>query len=431
MIEIRITSGNGGRWRRAALLMIGALLLLWLGYVARAIWIPLLIAFLIAMVLDPLVDRMERRGWSRLKGATVIYLLFFVVFGVTLAFALPAIITQTTEVVNALGQYLPSDSETETKHALRRLLHKAHATPFVENTVLHASAQISQAVGKAGTWLGSMAQGMASNLIWLVIIPIVAFYALKDFHILFARMLLLVPRENRSFVQRVVNEVSAIFVRYLRGLMVVCVLNALATTGALALFHVPNALALGAISGVLYMVPYLGAALTIALIAGVTLMSGTVQSMLVIVAAMIVLHHVIFDQIITPRIVGQHVGLHPLLSIIALLIGGTLLGILGMILAVPFAATVQMILVTVFPKLGQPIEVPTGEELHEIANELAGQQTGDEVNDMADVHETLVAAVDSAEDEAAPPESGTIVSEQKPVPLSAESQASSTPTSPV
>jgi predicted PurR-regulated permease PerM len=393
------------RWRRGITLCVTLLLFLWLAYIAREVWLPLCIAFLIAMVLDPLVDRMERRGWSRLRGATVIYLAFFVTGSVILTFAVPAIITQTTAVVNSIGQYLPGETDTQTKRSLEKLLHKAHASPFVEHTVLNASTQISRSFNSAGAWLGSMAQGVAANLIWIVIIPIVAFYALKDFHVIFARLLLLLPREQRSLAEQLINQTSAIFVRYLRGLMIVCALNAVVTAVVLACLRLPNAIALGAISGALYTVPYLGAALTVTLIAGVALMSGTIKSALIITGIILVLHNVVFDQILTPRIVGQHVGLHPILSIIALLVGAALLGIVGMILAVPVAATVQMILVNMFPKLTQPIEVPAGHEFNAKVEEMVEQQqqqnTSDEMQDMVDFHQTIIEAVELAEENTA------------------------------
>ncbi|HZO86966.1 MAG TPA: AI-2E family transporter [Chthonomonadaceae bacterium] len=405
MIEIRISAGNSRRWVRGILLFLGLVLALWLAYLVREIWLPLILALLIAMVLDPIVDRMERRGWSRLRGAAVIYLLFFITVAVILTFAVPAIITQASQVVSSIGQYLPSDSDTQTKRALLRLLHKAHANALVQNTVLNSSARISLAMGHLGMWFGNLAQGFAANLIWLVLIPILAFYFLKDFHILLARLLLLVPHEHRNTAERLVNDISAIFAGYLRGLVIVCALNAAFTAFVLAMFQVPNPLALGAISGVLYMVPYLGAALTILMIGAVVLMSSTVQMMLIVVVTMILLHHVIFDQIITPRIVGRHVGLHPILSLLALLVGGSLLGIVGMILAVPFAAIVQIVLVTLFPKLIQPIEVPEGERLHEKAGQIAeAAQKTDEIKDMVDVHQTLVALVDSADENVPSPE---------------------------
>src|SRR5207245_1327752 len=102
---------------------------------------------------------------------------------------------------------------------------------------------------------------------------------------IYARLLLMVPRRYRPLAQQFLNDVTGIFVRYLRGLLVVCALNGIATALILAMFRVPNALALGAISGVMYMVPYLGAAITIAVTAGICLMSSGVQMTLVIVKA--------------------------------------------------------------------------------------------------------------------------------------------------
>ena len=412
MLEIQIHASDSGRWRRNGALLVGLLFAVYVGYVVREIWLPLMIAFLIAMVLDPLVDKMESRGWSRLKGAVVIYALFFALLGGGLTFAVPAVVGQTTAITREIGQYLPSDTgknaESETRHKLKVLLMRMRATPVVENTVLRASGQISNAFTHANAWFGKAAEAALGNLLWVIIIPLVSFYALKDLHLIYARLLLMIPRQSRATAQNLLNEVSSIFARYLRGLMIVCALNGLATFLLLWKFGVPNAAGLAGISGVMYMVPYIGAALTILLVGGVCLMAS--KPVLLIVFLMVLLHHVFFDQIVTPRIVGQHVGLHPILSIIALLMGATLLGIPGMILAVPIAATVQMILLAIFPKLGSPIEVPTGEQLHnrvEAANNLpappdepeqanATQPTGT-MAQVSAAHQTIVDAVDEAE----------------------------------
>src|SRR5438477_13194109 len=114
--------------------------------------------------------------------------------------------------------------------------------------------------------------------------------------------------------------------------MLVAALNGLATWLLLLLLGVPNALMLGVLAGLLYSIPYLGAVMTIILVAGASFVApgGGLNYMLMVVAANILLHQIIFDQIISPRILGGHVGLHPILSIIALLIGNSLLGIMGM-----------------------------------------------------------------------------------------------------
>jgi putative permease len=401
MIDIHINVGETRRWRKSVILFSVVCLGLWLAYQVREIWLPLLIALLIAMVLDPLVDRMESRGWSRLKSALLIYLAFFTFLIGTLVLAVPPLISQTTTITNSVSSILPTDMDTGNPNQMRvrlqKMMKKLHAEPWVQNVVVHTSSQISQAFNSASAWFGRVAQAALSNLLWVVIIPLVSFYALKDLHLIYARLLMLIPRDQRTNAQDIINKISAIFVQYLRGLMIVCALNGVATAVVLSLFGVPNALGLGGISGVLYTVPYLGPGLTILLIGGFSFMAH--KATLVIVIAMVILHSLIFDQIITPRVLGQHVGLHPILSIVALLAGGSLLGILGMILAVPLAATLQMIVMTLFPKMAAPIEVPSGEQLHQhVASQPAYQSNDDEILDTVDVHQTIVAAVDSAED---------------------------------
>ena len=171
--------------------------------------------------------------------------------------------------------------------------------------------------------------------------------------------LLVVPARNRPQIQTAVSEVTIIFGKYLRGLGLVSVLNGIATCILLEVLRVPSAILLGMIAGVLYSVPYIGAILTVALTAAVAFIGGGMQPMLIAVGASVVLHQIIFDQIITPRILGSHVGLHPILSIIALLAGNLLLGIIGMILAVPIAACIQIAVLTVLPKLAFDVEIST------------------------------------------------------------------------
>ncbi len=413
MFELRIGSLDPARLRRNLLIGVCLLVSLWLAYLVREVWLPLLIAFLIALVLDPLVDRMEARGWSRLKGSLLIFAAFFVVTSGALALTIPAVITETMAMTKSISAYIPSgENESQTKASLRRILKKAHASPFLEETVLRASAQISDAFGKSSTYVGDAAKGIMSNLLWVVVIPIVAFYALKDFHIIYARLLMIVPHEQRGLTQNMINEITTIFVSYLRGLLIVCALNAAATAALLFAFRVPNAIALGAIAGLLYVVPYFGPVLTYVMVGGACISSGEIslQMMAIIIGLLIVLHSLIFDQIITPRIVSNEVGLHPIFSIVALLIGGSLLGIVGMILAVPVAGVIQMALKVIFPRLAQSIEVPAGEQLHARVQEMEGGGPEPGAAESAiDVHQTIVDAVDNAD--AAVPDRVTVIGE--------------------
>jgi len=322
-------------------------------YVVREIWLPLGIAFLIAMILDPVVDRMERRGFSRFLSSLVIFVGFFAALAGLLYFIVPRVAEQARNVSQKATEYLPERSP----QGIESFLNRNHVAHSIRPVVSRAIMQIDSAIAGAARWLGENALHMASNLIWLIIIPIVAFSALKDFHLILAKTLLLVPRGKREFVQTMVSESTAVFAKFMRGMALVSVLNGLTTWIVLLAFGVEGALMLGIIATIVYPVPYFGAIITVALIAGVSFVTGGLDQMVLVLGANIVLQQIIFDQIVTPRILGRSVGLHPIWSIFALLVGNALLGLIGMILAVPIAACIQIAIVSVVPKLGYEIDV--------------------------------------------------------------------------
>jgi predicted PurR-regulated permease PerM len=164
----------------------------------------------------------------------------------------------------------------------------------------------------------------------------------------------------------------------------------------------PNAFTLGAIAGVLYSVPYLGALLTIVLVSGVAFLAGGLKYMILVVGLNVLLHQILFDQIITPRILGSHVGLHPILSIVALLAGNVLLGILGMVLAVPVAASIQVVVLTLVPKLRH--EVALSADAHaapdttaSLSEETKEQQASTDATE--ELHRSVGQAVDNIEEQ--------------------------------
>ena len=400
------------RWLWIAVLVGVAI---WLAYLVRDIWLPLSIAFLIAMVLDPVVDRMERRRWSRLAATTLIFAGFFAAAGTLLYFATPVIVRQAADISVEARRYIPGPDNPGAGKRLERVLDRAKAPPWLRAVADRAVVGAKLSITRSAVWLSAHALELASNLVWLVIIPIVSFYALKDFHLIFAKGLLLVPRERRDFVQTMVAEVTAIFARFMRGLMLVSFLNGLATCLLLLALHVPNAFFLGAAAGVLYTIPYFGAIVTIVMVAGMAIATpgATASFVLTVIALNVLLHQALFDQIITPRILGGHVGLHPILSIVALLIGNVLLGILGMLLAVPIAASIQMVVLALVPKLNHEIAMPA--DLHEpdASRESLEEETKEaqlRVEATEHLHTAVNQAVNELEKEVEAGESGRLAS---------------------
>jgi len=386
------------KWRRWLVIALILVAVAYLAYLVRQVWIPLAIAFVIAMVLDPSVDRLERRGWSRLAGTSLIFASFVLVLTTALFFTVPILAKEGAAIQERFDKVLPDRSP----EGIRKLLDTTTLSPPTKAVVAKAADGVIEAGQNTARWLSTHTLEVVTNLVWLVIIPIVAFYALKDFHLILAKGLLLVPKHRREFVQTMMSETTAIFGKYMRGILLVSFLNGLTTYFVLLILGTPSALMLGILAAVLYTIPYVGAVLTVAAIGGVAFVSKGVDFMILNVAANILLHQVLFDNVIVPRILGGHVGLHPILAIFALLVGNVLLGLVGMIIAVPVAACIQIAIVAMVPKLKEEVDIP---ELEDDSVESLASKTREQhekVDATEELHSAVTEAVENIEAQITP-----------------------------
>lgn len=365
---LRITGTLAGWLLLAALVLYGC-------WAVRAVWPPFFVAFVMAVALAPVVDRLEAKRWPRWLAAATVYLLLFGAIAAMLFVLVPEVSNQVLQIVADLrGRFRldqPADLNRNMAEQIRLFGRKNEIPSWMIAPALQQAKNSASLVAVALDRFARLLVGLIPNLIWVVLVPVVAFYALVDYHRIFAKALLLFPREKRDEVRTIASDVAVVFGKYLRGLGIVCLLNTFATIVVLTLFPAtrPYAAALGLIAGLLYAVPYLGAIVSTALISLVALTSpdgGSLQTMLIVTASMLLLHQILFDQVIAPRVLGGHVGLHPILSILALMSGEALFGIAGMLVAVPVAASIQIIILHGMPRLGRKIEVkpqetsPTG-----------------------------------------------------------------------
>lgn len=397
MKQVTVWVPDAREMRTWLLRVVGLFFALYLAYVVREIWLPLGLAFLVALVLDPVVDRMEARGWKRASATAFIFGSFILILAGLIVLALPYVVSQSAALQAGFNKSFPDTSHD----GMVRSFNKMHLPDWVANIGVRIFDSIRANLAQSSAWLTDYGMRFLSNLVWVVIVPIVAFYALRDFHMILAKGLLIVPSKQRNLVQTAVTEISAVFARFLRGLAIVSAMNGVATWLLLWVLKVPSALVLGIVAGVLYGVPYLGAILTTVLTAAVAFIAGGVQLMALAVGASVLLHSIVFDQIITPRILGGHVGLHPILSIIALLAGNLVLGIIGMILAVPIAACIQIAVLALVPKLGHEIELPTPTSPGTSVSKLEAETTEDhlEADATPDIHQMVTNAVENVEKE--------------------------------
>ncbi len=318
----------------------------WLLYLLSPILTPFIVSAFLAYLGDPLVDRLEAR---RLPRTLAVTLVFCVIVGGVLLLLL-ILVPRVESQLTHLAHQLPIYAEWLRGHAepwLGELLGEGDAGLDPE-LLRKALADHWQSAGGllAGLWKSVSASGMAL-LGWLAnlfLIPVVTFYLLRDWDELVAAVHALLPRDRAALWARLARESDQVLGAFLRGqLLVMFALGVIYTTG-LWLVGLDFALLIGMFAGLVSFVPYLGliVGILVAGIAAVLQFQGWEQ--LPWVVLVFVVGQLLEGTVLTPRLVGERIGLHPVAVIFAVMAGGQLYGFFGVLLALPVAAVAMVLL---------------------------------------------------------------------------------------
>lgn len=327
------------------LLLLAAIVLL------REVLLPLFIALGAAYVFDPLIDRFERWKIPRTWGILLLTLLIALALTGILLYVVPRLAQQLEELQTRLPGYWNRASTS----LLPRLesFRQQHALEFDQGLAW----LIEQAKSHGGALLAGVSAGLAASfrslgsllakLVGLVIIPVMTFYLLRDFDELKAKATELIPPRRREWVVNFFGELDAALSSFIKGQITVALILSLIYSTGLFLFGCPAPLLIGLVAGFANLIPYLGLALGLLPAVLLTYLSGNGLAFTLGAGATFVVGQMLEGMVITPRIVGKSVGLHPVVVMVALMVGGTYFGFAGMILALPTTA----VLVVVFRRL--------------------------------------------------------------------------------
>lgn len=347
-----------------ALLGLGLLIIWHVGTAILAIITPFVVAMVLALLLDPLVDKLERRGLSRALGVGVIFGSFLLILIAAGILIVPSLVSQASQLSHDGPAYV-KQGQTFINTFLEQ--HRKIGTIELPKNFQALSTQFSERAsqlvqGSAGQVAGLLL-GSFHTIIDGFVALIATFYLLMDIDRLKARLFYLAPERARGTLGQYATDVGAVFSNYLRGLLIVCALYGATTIVifyGLGFVHPEMrryALLLGVAAGLLFAVPYVGT-ITTALVAGVVAFVAGGPGFGALTVGLIVILNQVFDHIVTPRVIGGGVGLHPVLTVFALVLGGELFGLPGLLLSVPMAASIQVILFRLFPKLSSPTPEP-------------------------------------------------------------------------
>lgn len=335
------------RWQWLILLGIVGVVLYWL----RPVLMPFVIAALFAYLLDPLVDRLEKRLGRGLSVALVFLVVTILV--VAILFVLVPYVEQ--QIGNFLGQ-LPIWVAWFQSHAVPWLHDRFGVSPEVLDTqrILEAlQKNWREAGGFAATVVAKVSKSGLALIGWvlnLVMIPVVAFYLLRDWDVLVARIRVLIPRSVEPVVTRLSRESDDVLGAFLRGQLSVMIALGAYYGAALWLAGISVGPLIGMIAGLISFVPYLGAitGIVMALIAALVQYQDWAHVLLVL--GVFAIGQTLEGYVLVPKLVGDKIGLHPVAVIFAVLAGGELFGFLGILLALPVASVVMVVLRYVYER---------------------------------------------------------------------------------
>jgi predicted PurR-regulated permease PerM len=314
-------------------------------YVFSSILLPFVVGMSLAYFLDPVADRLERLGLSRMLATLVILVSFIVVFVLALMIFVPILVSQFSDFAVRLPGYIAQ---------LQALIASQNAEWIKKVIGVDASvlknglgSLVSQGAGIVSTLLTSI-WSSSKTLIDIgglfVVTPVVAFYTLHDWDRMVTKVDDWIPRDHLETVRAIFADINTAIAGFVRGQGTLCIILGLLYAAGLTIVGLNFALLIGLFAGLISFIPYVGSLVGLVLALGVAIVQFWPDWLMVgAVALVFVIGQFIEGNILQPKLVGQSVGLHPVWLMFALFAFGALFGFVGLMVAVPAAAAVGVL----------------------------------------------------------------------------------------
>jgi len=321
------------------ILLLSILFAIFYWVIIKEIIYPFIISIFAAYLLNPLVCKMEQKGIKRSAGIFIIYLVlmmfaFFICFYVIPAIVrdlgkLSGVMPEYSRRFNGMVQYiqdkysesgLPESIKSAIDNNIKRI--ENYLTDYIEGTT-------------------SLILDYVSKFFSFVLIPVILYYFLKDFRLIVNKLKLLIPHKYRGQLTRILSNIDSVFGDYIRSQIILSLIIGAMTSLALFILKINFALVIGVLNGITNIIPYFGPIIGTIPAVFIALLQSPTKAVYTLIAMTIIQQ--IESDIISPKITADCVGIHPVTVILALIIGGELFGLTGMVLGVPAAAAIKII----------------------------------------------------------------------------------------
>ncbi|NQT24293.1 AI-2E family transporter [candidate division KSB1 bacterium] len=314
---------------------------IWIFLKAQTVFFPLFFSFLLAYLFDPVVDQLVKWRFPRTLGVIIVLLLTFGLLILMGSLLVPNLVSEIQDLIGR-SQNLPD----KIVHFLDENLPKV-ASFFKADTTKLKDSLTNQIPGGLEQLLSNLLKGVLSvgsflgQILNVILIPIITFYLLKDFDKIKFWLLELIPKMHRGASYFYLWRFNRILGGYLRGQVIVCTIVGILTGLGLTILGVPFAILLGVLTGLLNFIPFIGLYISLGLAFLVCLLTADPVIAMLKVAGVFVVVQGLEAYIISPKIVGERVGLHPVAVIFSVLVFSKFFGFWGLLIGVPTAAVIK------------------------------------------------------------------------------------------
>lgn len=330
------------KWMALAILLLAG----WLLYLLAPVLTPFIVGAVIAYLGDPLVDRMEARKIPRTLGVVIVFLIFSSFTFIAVLLLIPLIERQLFIVYQSIPGFVSWLNMTAIPWIKQKT---GFSLEILEPEMLRTT--IEAHLQTAGTVLADVLTGMGTSgaavIAWLanlILIPVVAFYLMRDWDHMIKNIREILPRNKVSTVSRLASEMDEVLGAFLRGQLLVMLALGFIYAIGLWIVGLNVALVVGLIAGLASIVPYLGFIIGIASAAVAAIIQFGDFTVLLYILIVFGVGQVMESVLLTPMLVGQKIRMHPVAVIFAIMAGGQLFGFVGVLVALPVAAVIMVLL---------------------------------------------------------------------------------------
>ena len=321
-------------------LFVGFVFLFFL-YEIRSILLPFIMGAVIAYFLDPAADKLEARGHSRSLSTVIVIGSFFLIIVAILGSIAPLAVDQFSGLLSSMPEYF-GRVESYIQGFLKDLPFRVPNLKSIDYSSI--TAELAGPAQNLGATLLASTMFIINFASLIIITPVVAYYLLRDWDVIVARLDALLPRHEANTIREQAMLIDRSLSAFIRGQSTVMISLGLFYAATLTLVGLKYGFVIGLIAGMLIIIPYLGTTLGGLLSVGMAMVQFDGANMPLIVGCVFVVGQIMEGYFLTPKMVGDRLGLHPLWVMFSVLAGGAMFGFMGMLIALPVTAIVAVLM---------------------------------------------------------------------------------------